>query len=208
MPQPIFHITHIDNLTSIITGGCIWCDSEKQARGINAVNIAHTTLKVRRSVTFVPFTPGGTLDDYTPFYFAPRSPMLYSINNDQVQGYTGGQTEIVHLVADAQAVVAAGLPFVFYDGHPVMWLSKCYNDLGDLSNVDWSVMGMTYWNDTPQYPDRKRRRMAEFLVHNHLPWEFVRMIGVIDSSMSARVNAILTSAAHKPVVSVKRNWYY
>lgn len=208
MPPPIFHITHIDNLSSIITDGCVWCDSEKQARGINCVNIAHVSLKARRSVTFVPFAPAGTLDDYTPFYFAPRSPMLYSINNNQVQGYTGGQVEIVHLVADAHAVAAAGLPFVFYDGHPVMHLSTCFNGLGDLNNVDWNVMGMTYWNDTPQYPDRKRRRMAEFLVHNHLPWELVQGIGVIDSSMAARVVAILSTATHKPVVSVKRNWYY
>jgi len=134
--------------------------------------------------------------------------MLYSINNNQVQGYRGGQDEILHLVADANAVAAAGLPFVFYDGHPIVSLSVCYNDLKDLSKIDWNVMGMRYWNDTAQYPDRKRRRMAEFLVHNHLPWEFVQEIGVIENSMATRVQAILANTTHKPVVSVRRNWYY
>lgn len=77
----VYHITHIDNLSLIMADGCVWCDSEKNARGIGSVNIAHVSLKARRSATHVPFAPHGTLDDYVPFYFAPRSRMLYSIAN-------------------------------------------------------------------------------------------------------------------------------
>jgi hypothetical protein len=35
-----------------------------------------------------------------------------------------------------------------------------------------------YWNDTPDDPDRKRRRQAEFLVHGALPWDSVEFLAV------------------------------
>ncbi len=57
-----------------------------------------------------PFGPSGTLDDHVPFYFAPRSPMLYSIHGGYVEGYVVGQRSVIHLVSSAEAVSAAGVP--------------------------------------------------------------------------------------------------
>ena len=75
---PIFHITHVENLASIIREGGLRCDREAAERGLAEVGIAHQHIKDRRAGRRVPLPPGGTLDDYVPFYFAPRSPMLYS----------------------------------------------------------------------------------------------------------------------------------
>ena len=59
----------------------------------------------------------GTLADYVPFYFAPRSPMLYTIHGGNVAGYTEGQKPVVHLVSSVDAAVALGKPWCFTDGH-------------------------------------------------------------------------------------------
>ena len=97
----IYHITHIDNLASIVQAGGLWCDAECASHNISSVEIAYTDLKQRRNRTVVPEL-GGVLSDYVPFYFANRSPMLGAIHTGRVQGYAGGQQAIVYLVLQPQ----------------------------------------------------------------------------------------------------------
>lgn len=85
-PTPIYHITPINNLTGILAAGGLNCNSTLRRDRTAYTNIAHDHIQDRRSHTFVPLAPGGTLHDYVPFYFAPRSPMLYSIATGYVAG--------------------------------------------------------------------------------------------------------------------------
>jgi hypothetical protein len=135
--------------------------------------------------------------------------MLYAIYKGFVDGYDGGQSEIVHLVSSTEAVDEAGLPWVFTDGHAEMApLTDFFDDLRDLHKIDWEVMESKYWNDTDEDPDRKRRRQAEFLVHEFFPWQLIASIGVHGQTTSDRVQEILAKAKHKPDVHIKRAWYY
>jgi hypothetical protein len=88
---PIYHITPIDNLPGIIKEGGLFCD--RDAKKIKFVSIGHKDIKERRIRKRVPLGRGGVLADYVPFYFAPRSPMLYTINRGNVEGYTRGQEQ-------------------------------------------------------------------------------------------------------------------
>ncbi|NQT12398.1 MAG: DUF4433 domain-containing protein [Planctomycetes bacterium] len=153
---------------------------------------------------------GGVLHDYVPFYFAPRSPMLYVIHRGRVEGYQGGQRPVIYLVADAQSVAAADTGFVFTDGHAIMAVSNFYDDLMQLGNVPWAVMKSRMWNDTDRVPDRKRRRQSEFLVHRFIPWPLMRGAAVFSEPMRRQVEAILDQLPEdqRPIVRVKRNWYY
>jgi hypothetical protein len=108
--QPkIYHITHIDNMSTIIREGVLLCDAAIAARGGPNVTIGMSEIKRRRieeiSVTCHPETKVG---DYVPFYFCPRSVMLYLLYraNHSVLTYFGGQEPILHLVADLHEVVA------------------------------------------------------------------------------------------------------
>lgn len=206
---PIYHITHISNLNSIIATGGLHCDNGCASGGIAPTGIAHAHIKQRRAQRVVPVPPGGTLADYVPFYFAPRSPMLYSIHTGYVAGYQGGQTAVLHLVSSAQSVASNGHQFAFSDGHAEISFSAFSNQLGALQQlVDWAVMPLQYWNDTPADPDRKRRRQAEFLVHQFFPWTLVDSIGVYDQATATQVQQVLQGAAHKPVVNICAGWYY
>ena len=134
--------------------------------------------------------------------------MLYSIHGGFVEQYTEGQHPVVHLTSSAESVAAAGLPFTFTEGHAEMAYSSFYEELADLEKVDWQVMKSKWWNDTVEDMDRKRKRQAEFLVHDFFPWELVTRIGVIDNGVAEQVNEILQDAAHRPTVVVKGSWYY
>ncbi len=207
MPTDIFHITHVDNLAAIVAEGGLRCDREAADRGLAKVGIAHQHIKERRAKRRVPIGPGGTLHDYVPFYFAPRSPMLYTIDGGHVAGYSEGQRSIVHLVCSAEAVSDADAPFVFTDGDADMDLSDFFDDLGNLNKIDWKIMQAEYWADTDDDGDRKRRRQAEFLVHRFAPWSLVVKIGVLDAGMAKRMTEVL-GGAETPLVSVERGWYY
>src|SRR4029079_3294236 len=94
----IYHITHVRNLPSILEQGGLWCDGEAARQDLCATEIAHDHIKQRRARMPVTVGPGGSLADYVPFYFAPRSPMLYAIHQGGVDFYSEGQEEVLHLV--------------------------------------------------------------------------------------------------------------
>jgi hypothetical protein len=50
----------------------------------------------------------GCLHDYVPFYFAPRSPMLYALLQGRVGGFNGSQEDIVYLVTRTDKIIDSG----------------------------------------------------------------------------------------------------
>jgi hypothetical protein len=136
--------------------------------------------------------------------------MLFANSKNAVAGYAGGQDPIVHLVTDIAAIQAAGLPFVFTDGHAIKATSQWFTDLKDLNQIDWPLMKATYWHDIDQDPDRARRRQAEFLVHQQVPWSLVLGIATINQTIADKVAGILAASApaHRPIIKPKPEWYY
>ncbi len=200
----IYHITHIKNLQRIVAEGGLRCD--RRAQELKSVNIGHRHIKERRLRRAVLLGPKGTVGDYVPFYFAPRSPMLYVISKRGVVGYTEGDQPVIYLCSTAEAVAKAGLHWVFTEGHADMEYTDFFDDLKDLNKIDWGLMQAKYWMDTDDDPDRTRRRQAEFLVHEFFPWELVAYVGVYDHSIAEMVGNIVKRRI--PEVGIQRGWYY
>ncbi len=97
--------------------------------------------------------------------------MLYVISRGGVEGYNSNTTPLIYLVSSVQRVQKLGLNFAFSDGHPIMVLSRFYNDVAALDKVDWRVMEARMWKETEEDPDtdKSRRRQAAFLVHGAFP---------------------------------------
>ena len=123
---PIFHVTHLNNLERIIQTNGLWCDAERVSQQFESVGIAHQTLKDRRARTVVTMAAGGTLADYVPFYFANRSPMLYSIHTGHVDGYDGGQKDIIYLLSSVERIAQGDRKWCFSDGHAVEALTEFF----------------------------------------------------------------------------------
>ncbi len=90
-PTWVYHITRIEHIASMIEHGVL-SDRLATERGASSISIAHSHLEERRARRTVPVHPYGTLADYTPFYFAPRSAMLFAIRKGKVHGH--GRTAI------------------------------------------------------------------------------------------------------------------
>lgn len=204
----IYHFTHMDNLGSILAASGLASDRSCRAAGLTRRDIAYSNLKQKRMNTRVEVAPGGTLGDYVPFYFGPRSPMLLAYTAGRVTGSRENPEEIIYLVSDTDRVANSGLRFAFTDGHPVQEPKAFYNDLADLDVVDFPLMDQERWEDTNDDPDRKRRRQAEFLVYDFFPWEMVIGIGVRSSTMESWVEAEIRDAAYRPPCAPRPRWYY
>lgn len=213
---PIYHITHIKNLPSIIAEDRLVCDAEAERSGLCQQSLAYDTIKERRkrrrveTLTGQPVAAGGVLADYVPFYFTNRSPMLGAIHKGRVPGYQGGQRDVIYLVATVESVAAAGATCCFTNGHAVEAVTEFYAGAEDLTRVDWKAVETWRWGGRWLLadPDITRRKQAEFLVHQRFPWKLIGSIGVLDAAMAAQVQAALVNAAHKPRVTIQPNWYY
>ena len=158
----IFHITHVSNLPRIIQTGGLWSDADRLRLGLEVTNIGHSHIKERRLRTPLPASvaQGTFVGQYVPFYCAPRSPMLYTINLGNVSGYEDGQRPVVHLVMQAEVFPAGEC--VVSDGNASDALTKFYAGHSALrTKVDWPLMTERFWNDTDEDGDRKRRRQAD-----------------------------------------------
>lgn len=207
-PTRISHITHFRNLPSIIAGGGLQCVADLRRLRANYVDIAHQNIQDRRTTTVVPLLPGGHLHDYVPFHFTVRPPMLYPIKNGRVEGYNEGQSPVIYLVTSVHTVSRSRLPFLFTDGHATMAYTKFYDDLNDLSKIDWNMIDARYWHEIASDLDRKRRIQAEFLVYRFIAWNLIRRIAVIDNQWKTKVENLIDGAPHLPAVVVKPAWYY
>ena len=132
--------------------------------------------------------------------------MLFTISRGNIPGRK--QADIVYLVSAIEWVSERNLGYVFTDGHPIMLITSFFDNTDDLDKIDWNLMGATYWHDIATDLDRKRRRQAEFLVHDFFPLDLVGGIAVYDEDMEERVTDSINTLVAKPTIAVKRGWYY
>jgi len=204
----LMHFTHEDNLGRILDQGGLLCDRACQTSGLNRRNVAYASIKEQRARTIVEVPPGGTVDQYVPFYFGPKSPMMLTYKSGNVTGKKEDLSELLYFVTAAENIAAAGLEFAFTDGHPIVEPRLFFNDLADLGEVDLALMTETWWYDTDEYPDRKRRRQAEFLVWEKVPLENFRGIATMNEGKRLQVLDFLQNRGIEMPCKSRPDWYY
>jgi hypothetical protein len=204
MPN-ILHFTDVANLPGILDAGALRCHRDANTRA----DIGNAGIKLTRSRRRVDCGPGGTVGDYVPFYFAPRPPMMMTIMHGNVAGVSPDLSRLIYFVSSSEVVYEAGLPCVFSDGNAAVVITTFGDDRRALAtHVDFPLMKQRMWANTPDDPDRRRRRMAEFLVHEQLPLEHVTEIVVRDRPARAAVDAVLQRTGRLIRTAVRSGWYF
>jgi hypothetical protein len=213
MPIPdqpkIYHIVHVDNLASICGDGCLWSDSVMVQRQGGTV-IGMGSIKQRRLTLPVSCHPQTFVGEYVPFYFCPRSIMLFVIHcaNHPELAYRGGQQPIIHLQADLSQVVqwaqANGRRWAFSLSNAGAVYTQFRSELAQLDEINWDAVAARDFRPA----DVKEAKQAEFLVQQSFPWHLVERIGVHSQGIAQRVYAAMNGAGHRPSVEIRREWYY
>lgn len=212
MPVPanpkIYHITPIDRLPSIIADGFIWSDVEATRRNAPGTTIGMDSIKRQRKDKALSVHEDLRVGECVPFYFCPRSVMLFVISkqNHRELTYRGGQEPIVHMEADLRQAVAwadlQGRRWAFTTSNAASYAVEDYCDLSQLDKVDWSAVEAQFWSDCQD------EKQAEFLMERSFPWELVERIGVHSQEIRDRVRVAMQGAGHQPVAEITPGWYY
>lgn len=204
----IYHIVHIDRLEPIIAEGCLWCDAEMERRVLPGTIIGMNEIKQRRHRLPLSSHDGLYVGDCVPFYFCPRSVMLYLLyrGNHIELSYRGGQGSIVHFEADLRATVAwaeeQGKRWAFTLSNAGSYTFEDYCDLTKLDKINWNAVEARDWQECSYW------KQAEFLVEGYFPWTLVERIGVYSEKERQQVLEAMRPCTDKPCAEVKKDWYY
>jgi hypothetical protein len=204
----VYHFTHIGNLTSVVRTG-LEADSQVGQRLVREVG--EPRIKQMRRSRVVDVGVGGVVGDYVPFYFAPRSPMLYSIWRRNVPSFADDSHDFVYLCSTLATLKTTGCEVVLSDRNAVYQYATLSHDPAVWFQdgfIDWELMKATMWNNTPQESDRMERRMAECLVHERVPWNAITDVGVYSDGHAVQVADIIEGHRHAPPVIVRPGWYF
>ncbi|MET0657502.1 MAG: DUF4433 domain-containing protein [Steroidobacteraceae bacterium] len=197
----IYHITDVANLPDILAAGGLHSDALVAARNPAVIGYAH--IKQRRLTELrVDCCDGRFVGEFVPFYFCPRSPMLYTINIGNTGRDPGCQKTIVHLVSTVAAAIGQNRPWAISDGNAGAHHTTFAAVLTALDALDWGAIRAAQWKG------RTHAKSAEFLVADRFDWTAVHGIGCQNQKVAQHVQRLLNSHPHRPDVRVEQNWYY
>lgn len=210
----IYHIVHVDRLASIVADGFLWCDQEIIARQPPGTVIGMNGIKERRLRLSLSSHPTLMVGACVPFYFCPRSVMLYLIYqaNHPELTYRGGQQLIVHLEADLHDTVSWAnannrrWAFTLSNAGAFYFEDRC--DLGQLGEIDWDAVEARQWAGRGISPSVKEGKQAEFLIEQSFPWHLVERIGVFSQQYYTAMSNQISGASNRPTGQIIRDWYY
>ncbi|MGW4115023.1 DUF4433 domain-containing protein [Actinosynnema sp. NPDC004786] len=185
----VWHLTHYENLRDIHRSGALIAGAKPR------VSIALQSVTSRRPyINVLPdsnYPAGKTVSDHVPFYFAAKSPMLFTVTRGH-QDYMGGAEPLVLLGTSVGTVIDAGLQWCASDQNAAIDVVGFTRDdltLGEF--IDFPLMRQKYWNSTPEDPQRRSRRAAEFLVLDRVPLELISHVITKSAATMDKVHAIL-----------------
>ena len=188
--RSVFHFTTLDHLPAILQYGLL-AINEQRRRGLPVRAIAGPPVIAHRSKTVVPAEPGGTLLDYVPFYFSNLTHMLLIV--------------ISNKVVDEQRVLHIEMPLTLLDRYPAVFTDgptipgsepSFFTDPTDLQKLNWQAIDMPAWQQSAI--SLRSPRLAELLVHRHVPIHEATRIIVWDNETADTVRRLFDQNGVRP----------
>lgn len=202
----IFRITHIDNLPWLLANG-LHCAGGPQAPGF--ITIGNPDLIGRRAARIVREPPGGTLGDYVPFYFTPKSPMLLNIKTGHGGIQRRDNDELIIVISAIPTLVAQDIRFLFTDRHAYTPLARfSANPTALETMIDWDILRRSDFRRSEDDPAKMERYQAEALVYRHLPVTALLGIACVSDAACRRTESLVRDAGLALKVVARPAWYF
>lgn len=197
-----FRITHINNISHIAKCGIVKATSLLHDKKFQPIGDSQV-INLRKGKVI----NGYHIGDYIPFYFGPRSPMLYVIQH----GYNGVQRvepeKIVYCVIKLDDLIADGIECLFTDGHALSFLTSFYTKdylVNINSIVNYKDVYSSQWNLEGDR-DLKRRKEAELLIKDDLPAKYIK--GYVVYNEKAK-QSLIEKGIIGNLIAVMPNYYF
>lgn len=185
LPSYIYHMTHIDNLESILDYGLYAHNNPYQLVDISD-NIVNRRRNKREPIY------GKSIHSYVPFYFNPKNPMLY------VRKHL--QEDIVILACENSQILKPGS--LISDGNAASSYTRfAKGNFTSLAKLNWHIINKStdYFLDVK----KKRIRMAETLVSDHVDASSIKKIICHNHYTAGRVRELTCKK-----VQVTKKFYF
>lgn len=198
----IFRMTHIDNIPHILKFGVVkptspYSNSKYVVIGDNKV------IEARHAMIFNNIN----ISECIPFYFGPRTPMLYVIQN----GFNGvtkfAPSSIVYIAVKLDTILENHIKCIFTDGHALSVLTKFYPNekLADIDNiVKYSDIFAKNWISDAD-TDLKRRKEAELLIIEDFPTNHISGFIVYDNTAK---DQLISFGINESKIAIRPNYYF
>lgn len=200
-----FRITHVNNVRWIAQNG-LHCPNSL-SKDANFLPIGNADLINKRSSRQVPIPPSGTLSDYVPFYFTPKSMMMFNIKT----GYNvqkRSNEEIAIVVTSVPQLVSDKVPFIFTDRHAYTQFTQFTSDTSKLSELPWDLWRSVDFKRNNDDLGKTDRYQAELLVHARLPVTSILGVAGCDTSCRDQISAILSGTPLEGKAYAMPSWYF
>jgi ssDNA thymidine ADP-ribosyltransferase, DarT len=206
----VYRIMDIAQLEDVLTNGT-YCKhtypADKEYPTIGNKNIID-----KRSRMPVECFEGTVVNDYVPFYFSIRTPMLYNIITG-VGVPKRPQKDIVYICYKLTDLATADYQWCYTNGNAARTITEYFTDLDQLeTNIDWRSIYTTDFrdNNSDGDEDRIRKKHSEFLIRNYVPSNLIKAIVVFNQDVATQVN---TTLAHlkkdiKVLINPKNKFYF
>jgi hypothetical protein len=137
---------------------------------------------------------GLVVNDFVPFYFSVRTPMLYNIVTGM--GVTQKpQSDIIYLHCKLEDLATKKFKWCFTEGNAADKITKFFSDLKHLDQVDWNSIKTTDFRtfNADGDEDRIRKKHAEFLVKDHVPADKITGIAVLSATVKEKLKLLFQS---------------
>lgn len=197
----IYHITDVENLPGILTSGGLRSDVAMAQNKPTVIGYGH--IKQRRMTEIqVDCCSDRFVGEFVPFYFCPRSPMLFTVNRGNTGRPPGCQRTIIHLVSTLATGMNQNSLWAISDGNAGAFHATFSSDLAALAGLDWAAIRATQWQG------RTHQKSAEFLLADFFDWAGFHAIGCHNDETVQLVQNTLINHVHRPNVRVEPTWYY
>jgi len=204
MNRCIYHFTHIDNLPGLLRTGFL-ANNHPDFPESSHHSVAERGIQGRRADMDVTCGPCGVVHDYVPLYFGSVSLMLLGVINKK----NVDQMDILYFEFPI-ALLSRG-DVVFSDASAnTKPPPNFYLNPSDLDKLNWTEIDSLKWksaNDTLRH-----QRMAEVLVHRHLPLQAALRVVVWNEKVMKKVQEYV-AAARVPFPAIEyesqnhRHWF-
>ncbi|SMC37030.1 type II toxin-antitoxin system toxin DNA ADP-ribosyl transferase DarT [Moheibacter sediminis] len=199
----LFRMVHVENVPHILANGLTLAHSEKA--NDNYVPIGNMNIIGKRSLRNAP--NGKTLNEFIPFYFWYKMPMLLVIQT----GYDGVPVQnpenIVYCITNVERIIQSQIPFFFTNGHALIQISEFFgSDSAYLMEeiLDFEAIKRLKWVDESDL-DLKRRKEAEFLVEGDIPSNVISGWVVYNEKTKGR---LIEFGIPEELIVIRENFYF
>lgn len=203
----IFRITHVANIPWILENG-LHCRSSG-CQDPDFVNIGNEDLIRKRALRQVPMPPGGTLNDYVPFYFTPFSPMFLNIHTGWGDIRCRENRDIAILVTSLPILESQDIGYLVSDRHAKLETAEFIAGRNGLDTfLAWEYLQARDFKKNPEIPDKSERYQAEALIFKHLPICAVQGIIFYNLEAASAFQPLRTQLGLDLEIVTKPDWYF